>query len=337
VALLLSLFLFGSIQWLLFHNPVFWKTVRYYANVGFDDPLLFDASLRLSKEEKAPLKVFILGSSQAKQDYDLDYLHERFGSRGVRFYNLGMAGTSQPIDMFMMQERLVKHKPDVIIYMPFVASFYSGYKESGHNQIKYVFSHRVIPYLFTYLDREEFWTYRDDFAQSVIGVICPLFKYREQINSVAANVYKDLSGLDKRDGPMKYNYYKDALPEHFEREIKMAKGEKFRVTQYTQINQVLFEKFADYLKEHGVKLIVVQGPTNPRIGDIYDRETVDPLYFSYLDYQQERNGFYLVRSKDIPYIKKEEFIDFSHLNAKGRAKFSNYIGDYLEQNFFPSQ
>ncbi len=334
-ALLLSLLMFATVQWLIFNSPVFWRTVRVFANIGFDDPLLFEASLRLSDRENPDKKVFILGSSQAKQDYDLDYLHDRFAGQDVRFYNLGMAGTSQPVDMFMMKEKLVSHKPDVIIYMPFVASFYSGYKESGHNQIKYVFSHHVVPYLFTYLDRHEFWSYSDDFAQSLLGVISPFFKYREQINSVAANVYKHVTGVEPRNGPMKYHYTQDAPPEHFEQEIEMAQGRKFTVTPYTRLNQVLFEEFADYLKEHGVQLIVVPGPTNPRIGDIYDRKTIDPLFYSYLDYQQKRAGFLLVSDTQMPELEIGDFIDFSHLNEKGRTKFTAFIGDYLEQNLFP--
>ena len=43
-------------------------------------------------------------------------------------------------------------------------------------------------------------------------------------------------------------------------------------------------------------------------------------------------GFTRLRVSDLPTFRDEDFNDFTHLNASGRARFTAFIAEYLEAN-----
>src|SRR6185436_3975239 len=100
----------------LAYNPAFWGFIFRNAKVGDNDVLRFEAMLRAIPPQAPFKKVLILGTSQAREGIDADYLNKEFPH--ARFYNLAMSGSSAPIDNFLAEDKLLALNPDAVIYMP---------------------------------------------------------------------------------------------------------------------------------------------------------------------------------------------------------------------------
>ena len=95
--------------------------------------------------------------------------------------------------------------------------------------------------------------------------------------------------------------------------------------------QDLFIQIAEDMTSEGVDLIVISGPTHPLLAETYDEE-LDYAFNNFLYNQSESIGFTYLSKDELPSFNEEDFIDFTHLNAEGRAKMSEFIEDYLEEN-----
>lgn len=98
--------LFFVIQLVVVETAPFWHIVYFFSDPGPDDGIRLEAQLREIPNNNEKEKVFLIGSSQTREDFDVDYLNARLKEAGVSFYNLGVSG-GQPIEMFMMKDRFL--------------------------------------------------------------------------------------------------------------------------------------------------------------------------------------------------------------------------------------
>lgn len=339
IAFIVSVLMLIVIHVLVSYSSDFWHFSYLNAKWGHDDPLRFEAILRNMPSDEGKKRVFLLGSSQTRTDFDEVLLNKLYGDKGYVFYNLGLAGSAQPIDIFMMRKRILKYNPDLIIYMPFVETFYSSYKLSGHNQLKFFFEPSIIPYLFKYLNKKEFISCFDDIAEGFLGKISILFRYRNQINSMIGNGFKSLLKREHKVEPEGHPFLEVKGMDHFIEEMEKYPDGKFNVSQYTKLNQVLFSKMADDIASRNVKLIVISGPTHSLIEKLYDKETIDPLYNQFLEAQARKHDFMYFPENRLPAFQNEDFYDFSHLTDLGRDRLMAFTIQMFQfaiiQNQYP--
>jgi hypothetical protein len=68
-----------------------WRELYRLSVPSRDDTLRVEANIRLSPEDASSKRIALMGSSQTREDFDVDYLNQRFRDRG-HFINLGFSG-----------------------------------------------------------------------------------------------------------------------------------------------------------------------------------------------------------------------------------------------------
>ena len=331
IAFLSSILLFIVIQSILLNSGAFWRFCYFWSNPGADDGIRIEAQLRTVSATEEQGKIFLTGSSQTREDFDVEYLNNQFSKEQVVFYNLGISGAAHPIEMYMLKEELLSKDPDIIIYVPFVASFYT---DCDFSKIKYYFDPIIIPRIIEYEGMQNIISQRVYLEDSFLGKAFFTYKYRESLDRILENAVKNYLNIEKRTEPQIYGYTDNKPESYFEDEIKKANKNKYYVSQYTELNEELFILFAKDVVSEGVKLIVISGPTHPLIKLCYSEE-LDIAYNNFITEQASKIGFTYLREDQLPSFTAEDFIDFTHLNAQGRSKMSRFLEIYLEENNLP--
>src|SRR3989338_6625252 len=79
-----GLLLFILLQVGLERSAGFWRYVERNGRFHFDDALRFESVLRGIPRQTPFKKVFLIGTSQAREDIDVAYLNEQFKDRNIR-------------------------------------------------------------------------------------------------------------------------------------------------------------------------------------------------------------------------------------------------------------
>jgi hypothetical protein len=282
----------------------FWRYCYHYSEPLGDDGIRYESEIWRAKRLDGKRKVLLTGSSQTREDFDMEYLNEAFEENGVAFYNLGLNGGAPPMDVMMTLDRIVTVNPDVVIYVPYVGSFYADY---NYERLPYLSSIKIVPHVLRYLGVKEMYEQRQYFIESFLGDVLFFYRHRVSLLRILKNGIKNFLGTDTRVRPVRYAYRVNKPESFFVEKIEESQGNRFFVSRFTELNKALFILFAGRMKSEGIRLIVIDGPTHPLIKQTYKREF------------------------DIAY-KKREFIDFTHLNELGRAKLSVFLKEYLEKN-----
>ncbi len=328
LAFLSSLLLFLVILAVVTKMEAFWRFCYLYSDPSVDDAIRLEAQLRIMPCSNDKIRIFITGSSQAREDFDIENLNVEFEKAGVVFYNLGISGEAQPIEMFMLRDKLLEKNPKIIIYVPFVGSFYSDY---NFRRMRYYFNPAIIPQMLKYVGVTTVISYREYFLDSFLGQIEVLYRYRDLIKGIFIRAVKHYINSGRRTEPRLFAYTKNKPKSYFEMEIGKAKRNKYHFSRYTKINKDLFIGFANDVILNGTKLIVITGPTHPLIKKVYDEE-IDIAFNQFLSEQAGRFGFIYLSENDLPSFTEADFIDFTHLNASGRNKLSEFLRIYLQGN-----
>lgn len=335
IAFLGSIVLFFIIQSMVEKSETFWRFCYFFSDPLVDDAIRLEAQLRTISPGDEQKTIFLTGSSQTREDFDVDYLNREFKKAHTTFYSLGVSGNASPIEMFMLKEKLLARKPEVLIYVPFVGTFYSSY---DFRKMKYYFNPVILPYLVKYVGIKNILTHphlRTYFIDSFLGRATIFYQYRESIGRILLRAMRHYTHIERQGAPERYAYKTNKPRAYFEREIKKARESKYRPTPYTALSKSLFTLFAKHVIAQGVKLIVVTGPVHPLIKMCYKRE-IDADYEHFLSGQAHNLGFVYLPESQLPSFKEEEFVDFTHLNASGRKRFSRFIKSYLSQGNNPS-
>jgi hypothetical protein len=330
--LIASLMIFILTQAGLTRSPVFWRYIADNAVLGQNDPLRFEAMLRTIPRSAEFKKVLIIGTSQAREGIDADYLNEQFRHLNVQFYNMGIGGSFHPVDMFMLKERIVGLHPDVVVYTPWFESFYTPYKMQKANHLEYFFNPKVLPYLAKYLwpghiDEE----IKKDLSNVVFSYYSILFRFREHFGPIFLSGIKSSMGLEEKAEPVKYVFTDNSTGFSFEKMLSNWKKEDhFRFGVYSELYKKMFNLFAREMADHHIQLIVLTPPVHPLIEQACSDE-IRKSYHAFLIEQSRKQGFEYTPDYSLPHFSPEEFLDFTHLNSSGREKFTRFLVGYFEQ------
>jgi len=330
IAFLNSILLFFIILSVVVELEAFWHFCYLFSNPSADDSIRLEAQLKAIIYTDEGKRIFLTGSSQAREDFNLKYLNNEFKEAGATLYNLGVSGAAQPIELFMIKDRLLGKKPDIVIYVPFVGSFYSKY---DFGSMRYYFDPRVIPYMLKHLGVGTLIANREYFFDSFLGKLWIPYKYRDSIRGIFKTAAKHYMNLERRTEAKMYAYVSNKPQSYFENQIREAKQNRYLNTQYTALNKDLFTESACDIIKSGVELIVISGPTHPLIHELY-KEEIDLSFDTFLLDKANEIGFVYLSENELPPFTEADFIDFTHLNALGRHKLSRFLSTYIRENVY---
>jgi hypothetical protein len=164
----------------------------------------------------------------------------------------------------------------------------------------------------------------------VVGSVSVLYRFRKQFNRVAERWLEAALSGRWRTAPMVYEYTENKPPEYFSEKIKEYGGYRYTASSYTRLNEELFETFARQVAQEGVRFVVIDGPVHPRMSALVS-PAADRGYHEYLARAADGVGFTYVPLNGLPPFAAPDFIDFAHLNAGGRRKLSEFMGDYMHR------
>lgn len=327
-AFIASVILFLLTQAVIVHAPGFWKFCYFFSYPSSGDKLRMESQLRLMPADSTVKKVFLIGSSEVREDYDADLLNKVFAEKGMSFYNFGLSGYGSPLEMLYVKSEIAAHKPDVVVYMPYIGSFYPEGDFDVINTLRSYFHPSMIPYLQRHLGSAS--VFKKEMAVIYLdhlwSQMSPLYKYRDQMQLILTASARNTLGLERRAEPLRFAYEVNQHPTYFVAEILKEKGAKFQKSAMTGLNQELFAHLADGFREKGIGLIVVSGPPNPLIKETFAKELNDE-YQIFLTAQAKKRGFVFVPEVQLPVFDIKEFIDFTHFNVVGRTRFTRYFAE----------
>lgn len=335
IAFLVSALLFFVSQFIIANMDSYWNFVYLYADTfPEDEGIRIESQLRTNSVSEDKNTVLLIGSSQTREDFDVGYLNREMRETGTVFYNLGFGG-GNPINIYMLKNRLLSQKPDIVIEVLFVGSFYQDYSFPGLK--RFFYDPAILPDMLRYWGTQTIIDNGTEFGDAFIGMTSVFYRYRESLRRIIASAVTDGITGKRRIRPELYHYTENKPASFFETVLNRWKSpsRRFYISQDTGLNQGLFTQFAEDMISEGVELIVISGPTHPLLAETYDEE-LDYAYNSFLYNQSQSLGFTYLSKDDLPTFVEGDFIDFTHLNADGRAKMSEFIEAYLEDyNYIP--
>lgn len=305
-----------------------WRELYRLSDPVRDDALRYEARLRLASAETTDAPVILMGSSQAREDFDVEYLNNRFGHRH-RFINLGVSGQGNPIEMYMMTPRIIETKPSVVVYMPFVGSLYYPY---FYATFGFYFDPNIVPIMSELYGWGEVVDHSGLIARGYLGRWSILYRYRGTLRYLVDDaIVRWLTDAPPKSAET-YAYHRRKSDGHFQQLIEQHEDRpRFHDHIYRPFAQEAFRMLARSLGEHGIALVVVDGPTHADIRHVYDPK-LDTAYEQFWQSAAAEHGFTYLPGSELPRFDDVDFNDFTHLNARGRARFTAFIADYLERN-----
>ncbi|MEA1929218.1 MAG: hypothetical protein U9N73_13510 [Candidatus Auribacterota bacterium] len=325
--LLAGILVFFVTQGIIGKFNSFWEFCYSYSKPRQDDPIRL--AIKLKEMPAAQNKVFLTGSSQTREGFDVKYLNERFEKDNLRFYNLGISGDGPPIDMFMLKEKFFRKDPDIIIYMPYVGSFYKDY---DFKKMQYYFNPAILPYIIKYLGVKTLIENTGNLIDGLIGEVSFFYKYRSSFRSILTN-YIYYRGEFNKDSRLSSYAVEDKPGSYYINKIEVAKKnnfpDKYYLSSYTELNKYLFIKYAKEIIDKKILFIVINSPTQPLIGSFYDNN-IDSLLDNFLSVSAANLGFIYLSKQELPKFTEDDFADFTHLNSSGRRKLTSFLERYLK-------
>lgn len=330
LAFISSVVLFFIVQAVLVGSRQFWRFCYFYSYPSSGDKLRMEANLRLIAHDQTQRKVFILGSSEAREDIDVDLLNKFLKDAGFGFYNFGLSGYGSPFEMLYVMNKALRYRPDVIVYMPYIGSFFPDTDFELKNIMRSYFHPSQLTFLSKYFGLD--FDILPDIVvielDYVWGRVSPLYQYREQVQMILNAALRNKLGIEKRSEPLRFAYTQNQHPTYFIAQILKEKGGKFQRNTFTQLNQELMIRMISDLRKKGVDFIVLSGPPNPLMQKTFPRE-LNEEYQSFLAAQSAKDGFVFVPETQLPQFSVREFIDFTHLNAVGRTRFTMFLAENI--------
>lgn len=293
-----------------------------------DDALRVAANVKLAGAAGGKQTVVLIGSSQAREDFDVHFLDERFSDKR-QFVNLGISGTGSPIYMYMLTPRIVDMDPDLVIYMPFIGSVFRPY---AYRTFDIYFNPNVLPLIQSLYGWGELLGHADEIAMGLLGEASDLFRYRNSLQHMVKDAeWRWLRGAPPKQ-PQQFAYNERKPERHFQSMIRAHKDNpRYRVHRYLPLTEAAFDSMLRAFEERDIPVLVVDGPTHPLIRHIYD-PSLDASYAEFMNAATAAHGFTHLEAGDLPRFRDEDFNDFTHLGDSGRARFNAFIADYLEEN-----
>jgi len=321
-AFLSAVALFFLIQSLAVRNDAFWKFCYANGQSMMDDPLRVEAQFHMASREKGRNKILLVGSSEVREGLDAERLSADFSKEGYIFYNIGFS-SGHPLDLFMLKNKLFRVSPVLILYMHDPRSFYSDY---AFLKMPYYFDTNIILPMLKYLGAKAMLSYQGILEEAILGRWLPLYKYRQPIKRALVNW---LEQRRKGDRQTLRQVYKENKPRsYFLETIAKEPKKQYAVTGMSALSQDLFSLFSKETVSRGIQFIVLEAPLHPLIGETYDKRICEEND-AFLKAQAEAIGFVYLKTAPSVLFTEQDFIDFTHLNQRGREKLTLFLEEYL--------
>lgn len=330
-ACIASVFLVMAIQISFQITPALQRFLYTYSEPFHSDPLRISylrEQAKIQNEQDDNTHIHLVGTSQTREGFDTDIMNERFTGEGVTIHNLGAAAYSA-MDFYMDVDSIIASNPDLIVYTPYVGTFYLDYDFS---RLRFYFNINSITLLNDMLGYEVLIKNKRAILDSYLSYLLYFYKHREGVKAVFFNAVKHLVfNLGETHEVKLFNYTDNFPPEYFEQQYAKHEGNKFYLSRFTPVEKEAFRRAMAKLKAHNIPVLVMDAPGNPLIANTYQPEVrID--YDNFLQQEVVERGIPFLPLSDIPQFDKDDFIDFTHLNSRGRARLSEFLAGYLKEN-----
>ncbi len=254
-----------------------------------------------------PGAVFIVGSSQAREDYDTEALSEKLG---VSVKNLGLSGASF-LDWYMLSGDLIEEEPSTIIFTTYIGDINGS---MIFNPLRFDIGKGIE------VARGDIFAMREGMFRGLVAEILPSFRYRDIFSHA---MYRSLGGNTEY---VEYGAIQNP-PEYFKNELQNAKV-RHTLSSDAARQREMFLKFARDIHEKGITLIIVRGPLYPGFERFVD-PALEDYYTDTLMQASEEFGAVYVKEEELPRFSPSDFADFTHLNSVGRAKMTERIAQLI--------
>lgn len=310
------------------NSDAVWSEIYRLSVPSRDDALRLGANLQLTPADDSQPTVVLMGSSQTREDFDIDLLTKRFRGR-VNFVNLGFSGNGNPIEMYMLTPSVIALEPDLVVYMPFIGSLFRPYQYSTFDMY---FHPNILPLIHSNYGWRELAERSDAITVGLLRNASVLFRYRNSYQYLVDDVIRRWVTNAPRKLSQMHAYSQRKPNSHFERMIAIHKNRpRYREHRYRALYESSFHRMMQSFNAEKIPVLVIDGPTHPLIRHFYD-PTLDTVYDEFFSSTSEVYGFRYLRTEELPEFGDSDFNDFTHLNASGRNRFNAYFADYLEAN-----
>ena len=295
----------------------FWSWVAREFPRRTDDSFRAEAVLRSLPAGRE--NVILLGNSRADDSVDVAALEQRFQSRGLRFTNLTVVGSSL-IDAAMRARQIAARKPGIVIAMTDASSL----RDEGWQAETFAYDLAAAAAIFPLADFAREPAFH---ISGLIGEWNILARHRRSLQNTA------WVGL----GRQSFMRVRLNLIGEARQRLQSESPAKSPVIlwmkahepdPYPNPNTRALTWLADTFAAAGTHFVVVEAPLNPlmtapRVAPKVER------FRSYVEALAAERGFSFVPATRFPELDFPQFKDVIHLNERGRGVFTGALGDAL--------
>ena len=300
----------------------FWRAIYRHSDPKKDDALRFFAQARTLPAQA----IVVMGSSQAREVVDVRVLNglspERRG--GATVANLAVSDGAT-VDLYAQLDLILPKRPKLLVILPLWPSFYLDY--DARKLRYYVYSLGTVASVAQLYGPKQFWrSTRKGLPQILPALISPTCRFGKSLWAAGGRML-----TEPRAEPELFAYEESRPAGYFEEELREPKQRMLHVTEETALEQALFERFVDRVQSQGTKLLVVDAPMHPAFYAIRDSYAPSLAHYrAFMERASRERGFIYHDYDDLPKFGAGDFIDFSHLNAEGRRKMTEFLAGHLE-------
>jgi hypothetical protein len=313
-----------TLDQLIVRATPFWSWVAREFPRRTDDSFRAEAVIRALPSGRD--NVILLGNSRADDAIDVARLQERFESRGLRFTNLTVVGSSL-MDAAMRAREIAERAPGVVICVTDASSLRPG----GWQEETFAYDWRAAASIFPLSD---LWVEPAFHISGVAGESNILARHRRSLQNAAWVGLGRMSFLrirlnlmrEARTEPLHAAQHAPPQPKQKSPVILWMKQKE--ADTYPNVNTRALVWLADTFAAAGTHFVVVEAPLNPlmtapRVAPKVER------FREYVDSLAAEHGFSFVPATRFPELDFPQFKDVIHLNESGRDVYTHALGDAL--------
>lgn len=288
-----------------------------------DDVIRFELQILMNAGKTKT--IYLMGSSQPRDDVDAQQINERLKVEGYGDYTFINVSSSaaDAIDLFLQWDKVAAQNPDIVIATPYRISFYV----EAYDPIRfkrYLFSVSRLMELSKFYGQALFWTdLKHDWRGIMDVLILPVGRYERFAVKKVRDFFSRLIGNDS----LWPNFTEPKGEEYFKEEIARRldpSAYNYSFGIYTNVQKSVYRRFSEEVLEQGSLFAVVEYPINPRVLPLEERFGLFWKDYSlFMKQEAARLGYDYFDLKNPAAIDQSDFVDFTHLNAQGRKKFTD--------------
>lgn len=299
-----------------------------------------------AEEKENSLDVLTIGSCHAYTSYNPIYIWQ---NGGISSYNNSYPSGSIPMSYFALEESLKVQKPEVV----FIESW-------GINTLDtYIERDKMINYFVNYIskyplskEKTELLTdyYNPNFNELVNGNkkdeqnlntellanFLPLNRFKERLhgeeflnegdfnNTLMKKEPWERIEIETRNANKGYSLYPADGSFYFEETYTPVLTDE--TLELNEMDKVYIDKIISLCEKNGAEVVFYQAP--------YRNSEIERMRFNYLEqYLEQKNVQFLKIEENVEIDYANDFFDENHLNINGANKVSQFLLDFLQENY----